>query len=129
MKRVSYFLALVFGMVMMATAAQAQLLQEHFIYSTGQLTNLNAGANVSGGNWVSFSGTGNAVTVSNGSLSYTNYLGSAGNKIDIIATTASAEDAYRAFTTQTSGTVYAAFLVNVTDVSLLPLNSSTTGDY
>jgi len=129
MKRAIYFLALMFCMTAMGSVAQAQLLQEHFLYSTGQLTDLNSGANVSGGNWVDFSGTGNEIQVSAGSLTYTNYLGSAGNKINIVATTLSAEDAYRAFTTQTSGTVYAAFLVNVTDTTLLPLNSSATGDY
>jgi hypothetical protein len=129
MKKVTYFLALVFCMTVMATAAQAQVMQEQFVYSTGQLTNLNAGANVSGGNWTTFSGTGAAIQVTPGSLSYTNYLGSAGNKIDIVSIGTSAEDAYRQFTTQTTGTTYAAFLVNVTNTTGLSVNGSTTGDY
>jgi hypothetical protein len=97
---------------------------ENFSYSTGQLTT------VSGGTWVNFSGTANFIQVSSGSLTYPNYI-FGGNKIDIVATTSSAEDAYREFTAQTTigTTVYAAFLVNVANTTLLPANSSTTGEY
>ncbi len=106
------------------------LLTENFSYTTGQLTNLSGGANVSGGNWVNYSGTGTAIQVSSGGLSYSGYPQSGiGNKIDIVATTSSAEDTYRQFTTQTTGTTYAAFIVNVTDTTLLPLNASATGEY
>ena len=58
-------------MTAMSTTAWAQsLLDENFSYSPGQLTNLSGGANVSGGNWVNFSGTGSPIQVSSGSLSY-----------------------------------------------------------
>ena len=108
----------------------AALLVEDFSYPTGQLTDLGGGGNVSGGNWIDFSGTGNPIMVSSPSLTYSGYAGSGtGNKISIIAATTSSEDAYRGFDTQTSGTVYAAILVNVTDTNLLPLNSSATGEY
>jgi len=40
-----------------AVDAQGQLVNEQFNYAAGQLTDLNAGANVSGGTWISFSGT------------------------------------------------------------------------
>lgn len=136
MKRVTTFhlrtiLALVaICFVAMGTTAWAQLFDENFSYSTGQLTNLNAGANVSGGTWVTFSGSGNAIQVSSGSLSYAGYASSGiGNKIDIISTATSAEDAYRAFTTQTTGETYVAFMLNLANTTGLSLNSSTTGDY
>jgi len=106
------------------------LLSEDFSYSTGQLTSGGSGANVSGGNWSSFSGTANYIPVSSGSLTYTGYPNSGvGNKIDIISTTASAEDASRTFNAVTTGKLYASFLVNITDTVGLPLNSSATGDY
>ncbi len=111
-------------------APDATLLVEEFQYPTGQLTDLAGGANVSAGNWVDFSGTGNPIMVNAGSLSYPDYPSSGiGNKIRIIASTASSEDAYRSFDSQTSGATYAALIVNVTDTNLLPLNSSTTGEY
>lgn len=106
-----------------------QLLNENFEYATGQLTALNGGADVSGGNWVSYSGTTLPLQVTLGSLAYSNYPSSEiGNKVDVI--NGSAEDAYRQFTTQTEGSkVYAAFLMNVTTTTGLALNTSTTGDY
>lgn len=101
------------------------LLTENFEYATGQLTT------VSGGTWVNFSGTGNFVQASSGSLSYTGYpFSGVGNKIDIISVGSSAEDAHRQFLTQGVGTTtYAAFLVNVTNTTGLAINTSTTGDY
>ena len=112
-----------------SVAANA-LLVDDFTYPTGQLTDANAGSNVSGGNWVTNTGTGSFVFVSAGSLSYTGYPSSGvGNKIDIVSTTASAEDIYRSFPTQTSGTTYASFMVNVTNTTGLAANSSVTGDY
>jgi FG-GAP repeat. len=106
-----------------AIAAVAPLRVEEFNYPTGQLT-----ATVP--SWITNTGTGNFIPISSGSLSYANYPSSGiGNKIDIIATTASAEDTFTDFTPQTSGTVYAAFLVNITNTTLLAANSSTTGDY
>lgn len=103
---------------------------DDFTYSVGQLTDSTGGANVSGGNWITNTGTGNFLQVTAGSLSYTGYPSSGvGNKLNIISTTASAEDTFRNFPTQTSGTTYAAFMVNVTDTTGLAANSSTTGDY
>jgi hypothetical protein len=109
-----------------AVSPQATALMiEDFVYPTGQLTS------VSGGTWVNFSGTGNFIPVSSGSLTYSGYPSSGkGNKIDIISVGTSAEDAYRQFVTQGVGTtVYGAFLVNVTNTTGLSANSSTTGDY
>src|SRR5688572_26253470 len=102
----------------------ASLFVEEFSYSTGQLTT------VSGGTWVNFSGTGNFIQVTGGSLTYSGYVSSGiGNKIDIVSVGSSAEDVYRQFTTQTSGTTYAAFLVNVANTTGLSLNTSANGDH
>lgn len=114
-----------------ATFAQ-RLLTEDFNYPAGQLTSAGSGANVSGGNWVSSSGNANYIPVIAGTLSYTGYSTGASatnnNKVSLVATSASAEDAYRQFTTQTSGTIYASFLMNVTDQTRLAENNAT-GDF
>lgn len=103
---------------------------DDFSYAVGQLTDASGGANVSGGNWVTNTGTGFFLLVSGGSLSYSGYPSSGiGNKLEIVSTTSSAEDTYRTFSTQTSGTTYAAFMVNVANTTGLATNSSTTGDY
>ncbi len=106
-------------------------LMENFSYSTGQLTALNTGANVSGGNWINFSGTGAALTVASPGLTYSGYTATGiGNMVTMVATSTSAEDAYRAFgTSYTSGEFYATFMINVTDTARLLANTSTTGDY
>jgi hypothetical protein len=105
-------------------APAALIISEEFAYPTGQLTT------VSNGNWVTNTGTGSFIPVVAGSLSRPGYASSGiGNKIQLTATTASAEDAYRSFATQTTGTVYASFLVNVLNTDLLPPNSSATGEY
>jgi hypothetical protein len=113
-----------------AVAAPQAITVEDFTYATGALT-LAGGANTSGGNWVNFSGTGNFIPVSSGSLSYTGYPSTGvGNKIDIISVATSAEDAHRQFATQGVGsTTYAAFMVNVANTTGMLLNTSTTGDY
>lgn len=109
---------------------EAVLLTEDFSYAAGQLTDASGGANVGGGNWVTNTGTGSFIQVTAGSLTYPNSPASGvGNKIQITATTTSAEDTYRSFTTQTAGTTYASFLLNVADTNLLPDNASTTGEY
>ena len=103
---------------------------DDFQYSTGQLTDSTGGANVSGGNWITNTGTGSFIQVTAGSLSYTGYPSSGiGNKIDIVSVATSAEDTFRNFPTQTAGTTYAAFMVNVANTTGLAANSSTTGDY
>ncbi|NSW45210.1 MAG: DUF5018 domain-containing protein [Bacteroidales bacterium] len=111
------------------TWAQSLLFEENFDYPAGQLTDVNGGANVSGGNWISYSGTASPLMVSAGSLTYAGYISSGiGNKVEVLYGTA--EDAYRQFTTQTPGsTIYAAFIMNVSQTTGLTANTSTTGDY
>lgn len=130
MKKLNFLLALAFCVAVMGGVAQSQeLMVEHFNYATGQLTAASGGANVSGSQWVTNTGTGFFIQVTAGSLTYPNYLPGVGNKINIVSTTASAEDTYRQFSTQVAGTTYAAFLVNVTDTTGLDPNTDTIGDY
>ena len=108
------------------TAWGQSILVEEFNYSTGQLTNAGSGANVSGGTWISFSGSGNYIPVSSGSLSYAAYPSSGnGNKADLISTASSAEDVRSPFSKVTSGTVYVSFLLSVTNTTGL----TSGGDY
>jgi hypothetical protein len=98
--------------------AGSLLFEENFQYNAGQLTSASGGANVSGGNWIYVSGTGNYIQVSDGNLSYPGYTSSSiGRQITIISPTSSAEDVRRTIPDQTaSGTkLYAAFLINVTN--------------
>lgn len=112
--------------------AQSQrLFTEDFNYATGALTDASGGANVSGGAWQSFSGSGNFLMVTAGNLAYPNYYTSptaSSNKLTTVDFPTSSEDVFRNFTTQTSGTVYGSFLVKVLKADNLALNS-TNGEY
>ncbi len=87
------------------------LLVENFEYPAGDLPVSPSSA------WVS-ANTGNAVQVTSGSLSYTGYLPGTGNSIAL----ATGLDYKNQFSSITSGSVYAAFLINVT-------SSTAAGDY
>jgi hypothetical protein len=99
----------------------AQLLfEENFNYSNGSLTGN------SGGNWSAIANsTFNVIQVSGTGLTYSGYSNSGiGKKITIIATTAAAEDVARTFTSQSSGKIFASFLVNITNTTDLGSNLS-----
>lgn len=116
----------------LASGADATLLvEDNFDYPVGQLTDNGGGANVSGGNWVNFSGTGNYIQVTSPGLGYAEYPSSnIGNKIGIVYSTTSAEDVYRQFPAQGSGsTTYVSFLLNLANTNGLAANTSATGDY
>lgn len=122
----TFCLLLLFGI---GTQAQT-LLNENVNYKSGGLTGSSSGANVSGGNWTSFSGSGFPLTVPSAGLSSPGYGSSGiGNSISMVGTTASAEDAYRQFPAQTSGTVYCAVLLKVTDTIGLAANTNANPDY
>jgi hypothetical protein len=98
------------------TASAAPIFTEDFSYATPS-------GLVGQGGWATHSGGGtNAQTVNTpGGLSYPGYVGSAiGALLGPIAT--SGEDTNHGFTGQTTGDVYAAFMINVA-------SSQTTGDY
>ncbi|MCZ8295811.1 MAG: YDG domain-containing protein, partial [Flavobacterium sp.] len=94
----------------------SQLLTENFSYTTaGDITT------ASGGNWTAHSGTSAFPQFTTTGLSYNGYPGSGiGGAVTI--SSAGTADVNRTFTQQTSGSVYAAFLVNVS-------SASTTADY
>jgi hypothetical protein len=90
-----------------------QLLTENFSYTSGELLTANG--------WTAHSGAGtNSITVTPSTISFPGYLSSQiGQEVALVAT---GEDANKSFTSQTSGSIYASFLVNVT-------SSSIAGDY
>lgn len=124
---------LLFTLVTAASSIMAQrLITEDFDYAAGQLTDANGGANVSAGVWTTLSGTGKFLTAVDGSLSLTIYqTDPAPDSRHIVLDTvsASAEDIKTLFTSQTSGTVYCSFLINVLTDELLNENSADTAEY
>ena len=89
--------------------AETPLLIEDFIYPAGSLLTNNG--------WTAHSGAGtNPITTSAPGLTLSGYPSSGiGNSV---ALATSGEDDNRAFTPQTSGAVYAAFMVNVSDAAV-----------
>lgn len=106
------YLLVVFVLLVFGVSTNAQLLlEENFDYTTGTLLTDN--------NWT-ISGTSvvNPITVIAGGLSYAGYPSSGGAGIAMNNT---GQDVFRAFPTQSSGTVYLSFLVN--------FSAALTGDY
>ena len=90
-------------------------LYENFTTSVGSYLTNNC--------WISHSVGVNPVSVSASTITYPGYLPSGqGNEVTLAT---SGEDVNKAFTPQTSGVVYASFLVNVTSAQ----NSTDNGDY
>jgi len=85
--------------------SKGQLLVEDFDYSAGTLLTQNG--------WTAHSGSGTqAITVNNGGLSFNGYASSAVGNAALVDN--NGEDVNKVFTLQTTGSVYAAFMVNVT---------------
>ncbi len=99
-------------------APDPPLLTEEFSYTAAQPLTSNG--------WTAYSGTGsNPILVTSGSLNYTDYPSSGiGNSTQVIGTGSSSEDVKRTFTSQTSGSVYASFLVNFSSAT-----TAADGDY
>ncbi len=129
MKKIFTLIAII--SVSFANAQGLDLFSEDFNYTTGQLTaGNNTGANVSGGIWTYVSGNAPYISVTSGGLTYSGYGGaSAGtNKIEI--TSGAGEDVRRSFASQTSGSVYFSFLINVTTTSgLVAAGGDAAGTY
>ncbi len=120
-----WFAAILATLFMLTIGARSEVLfLENFDYDAGQLTDYNGGANVSGGNWVQFSGTGLLIQCVDGNLSYPSYSASEIGrmiKIQRHPSGQSAEDVYHQFTTQsTEITIYYSLLFRVTHDSMAP---------
>ena len=110
-KTITFFTSLIV-MIIMGTTVNAQaLLIEHFDYPVGDSLTAHG--------WTAHSGTGPISTVS-GNLSYTGYCTPIGQSAGI--SSAAGQDINHAFTAPSSGSIYAAILINVT-------NATVTGDY
>ncbi len=98
----------IISMLALAIGVQSQVLvYEGFNYAVGDL-----GTN---GGWVPRS-TGTDIQVVADNLSYSGFIPSVGNAAQYSST---GKDPQLAFSTQTSGVVYASFLLKVTDVSIV----------
>jgi hypothetical protein len=88
--------------------SQTLLLEENFDYP--------AGDTLTDHGWVAHSGAGiQPITVNNGGLTYTGYPSEGVGNAALLDN--NGEDVYRSFSTQTSGTIYFSFLVNVINIA------------
>jgi Secretion system C-terminal sorting domain len=120
------------SLLSVSTAIAQRLKTEDFNYSPGQLTSLNAGANVSNGSWLSFSGTDKPLRVVAGNLIYPDYLtapSEPGACISMDSSVLNAEDAFMSFPTVTENTVYISFLLKVDNTSNLVVHDSSSAEY
>jgi hypothetical protein len=99
------------------TTGFGQLITEPFNYAAST----NHLPTASGGAWTNVNSGDNIITIA-GSLSYPGFSPSTGNRISFDGAGA---DAYKSFTSQTTGTTYYSFLLNVTALGSL----NTTGGY
>ena len=122
MRKFTFLKMMLLAVVMLAGSMgiKAQLLVENFDYTAGTVLATSTSVDATSG-WAGHSGAGtNNITVTASSITYPGYLSSGvGNYVSLVA---SGEDVNKTFTSQTTGTVYTSFLVNVT-------SASTTGDY
>jgi phosphodiesterase/alkaline phosphatase D-like protein len=115
MKKLYFLLCLVFTTV----AGFGQLVYEPFNYTPSATLGLHE---LSGGVWQKLN-SGDSMLVTAGSLNYSALTASTGNRVKFDG---SGTDYFRQFGTQTTGTVYASFLLNITALGTL---NSTTGGY
>ena len=103
---------LFFSMITQFQQGFGQLITEPFNYTPSGTNGLHL---QSSGVWTVLN-SGDSILVTAGNLSYTGLFASSGNSITYGG--AGSED-YRIFTNQTTGTVYASFLLNVTTLGTL----------
>jgi hypothetical protein len=110
MKKITFFKTLLLAIVMMvgSASASAQLLTEDFNYTIGSTITATLTADPTTG-WLAHSGNGTANIPVTAGLSFTGYAGSGiGGAASLVAT---GQDINKTFTSQTSGTIYAAFMM------------------
>lgn len=98
--------------------ASAQLLTEPFDYTVHATSGLSA---QSSGAW-NIINTGDSILLNSGSLTYPGLAASSGNSVTYGG---SGTDYYRGFASQTTGTVYYSFLINISSLGTI----TTTGGY
>ena len=115
MRKVAFFFAFIF---IFSNVFPQLLLEENFDYASGSTLTSNG--------WNAYSASGaNPILVSTGSLSYTNYPSSGiGNSAKVVGSSNSSEDDKKTFAEQSSGSVYASFLVNFSKAT-----TADNGDY
>lgn len=111
-------IAALFLILLISNISVAQLFTEPFNYTPDAVNGLSA---QSGAVWVRIN-SGDSILVTSGNQNYAGLTTGSGNMISYGGAGA---DYYRPFTNQTSGTVYASFLLNVTNISA----QSTAGGY
>jgi hypothetical protein len=109
------------GLLLIGSASNSQLLTEPFNYTPDPSLGLSAQSQ-SGSNPWAIINTGDSILVDAGSLSYAGLAASTGNKVKFDG---SGTDYYTNFTSQTSGSVYRSFILNVSALGTL----NTTGGY
>ncbi len=109
MKKTTFFKMVLLAVLTIGSSyASAQLLVEDFDYSIGQVLTTTAIADPMSG-WLSHSGTGTANIDITAGLTFTGYAGSAiGGAANLDN---NGQDINKTFTSQNSGTVYAAFII------------------
>jgi hypothetical protein len=113
MKKIYLLLVL----VMTTISGWSQLLYEPFNYTPSTSQGL---AVQSGGAW-SIINSGDSVIITSGSLTYPGLQTSAGNKIEFDS---AGTDYYTRFTSQTSGSVYTSFILNVSSLATMGTGGS-----
>ncbi len=120
------------ALVLVAVPMSAQIqnpFDEPFNYALGQLTAVNAGANVSGGRWANHSGSGNPIQVISTNLTYPNFgLSGLGKGVQLANPTSSGEDANIAFDSVSTDEIIAVFLLQIDNSTGLAANTGS-GDY
>ncbi|GAB4369786.1 MAG: hypothetical protein Kow0042_11650 [Calditrichia bacterium] len=90
--------------------AQQPIFEENFDYP--------AGTNLTNYGWVNHSGSGSFIQVTAPGLTYSGYPSSGiGNAVDVVSGSGSREDVHHSFPSQNSGSVFVAFMVNVSTAS------------
>lgn len=100
------------------TSQAQQLLYEPFNYPADPIQGLTT---QSAGAWAGIN-SGDSILIASGSLTYTGLPASTGNKVTFDS---SGRDYYTNFASQTTGSVYSSFILNVSNLGKL----STTGGY
>ncbi|MBS1493246.1 MAG: T9SS type A sorting domain-containing protein [Bacteroidetes bacterium] len=119
MKKLFAYLLVTIPLICSGNLCFSQIFTETFNYTADPVNGL---ATQSGGLWTKLN-SGDSILVTSGNLNFPGLTTSTGNNVSYGG---SGTDYYRAFTNQTSGTVYASFILRITDISLQTTNGGYT---